>query len=141
MPPIYFLLILCAATVVALVIQLVRRRSRISDLRRLAQEWQMHYTPGDRFRLGLRVAHALDVPGAAAVRIVDIIYGTEGASYRYYFTTHYTTGVLKRKIDHAAVATTTEPKERSVCGGLELRLAPAHLSIAEQYRHLHGDKD
>jgi len=136
-PPLYFLLILCSATAIALLVQLIRRRSRIALLRQLAHDWQMHYTPGDRFRLAPRIAAHLPAPGAAAVQIVDIIYGTEGASYRYYFTAHYTTGVLKRKIDHAAVATTTESKDRAISSLGELRLAPAHLSIPEQYRHLH----
>ena len=99
----------------------------------------MHYTPGDRFRLSDRVAQRLGVPGAAGVRVRDVIYGSEGESYRYYFTAEYTVGVLRRQSDQRVVCTATEKKERGDGGAMgEVVTAPMELAIVEQYRRLRG---
>lgn len=138
-PPILFLAILIALTAGALAIHLARRGRRIARLRRLATEWQMHYTAGDRFHLADRIPERLGVPGAASVRVRDVIYGTEGDRYRYFFTAFYTTGVLRRKLDEAAVCTVSERRQRSETGVRELsKVARAGeaLSIPEQYAEL-----
>ncbi len=138
MSPFVFLMILVAGTVIALGVQIVLRRVRSGGLRQLAQAWGMHFTPGDRFRLRRRIVDRLSMPGAAGVHVQDVIYGTEGEKYRYYFTVEYTSGVLKRKIDHRNVCTTTEPKERQVGGRVsEIVTAPPYLPLVEQYEHLH----
>ena len=67
----------------------------------------------------------------------DVIYGTEEQSYRYYFAVHYTTGVLKRKVEELSVCTVTEPREREGGDGFSpLATAPGELTVIEQYEHL-----
>ena len=137
MSPIQFLVLVCVTTAAIVIVHLILRQVRRGQLRRLAQEWQMHYTPGDRFKLGPRVATELSVPGAASVRVEDVIYASEGDSYRYYFTAVYTAGVLKRQTDHRRVCTATEKKERGAIREMTgLELGPMELSVVEQYRRL-----
>ena len=136
-PPLLFLVLICCVTLAAAIVHVILRRTRIVRLRKLAHEWQMHYTPDDRFRLGPRVAERLGVPGAAGVAIEHVIYASEGDSYRYYFTATYTTGVLKRKSDHRCVCTAAEKKEREPSTQMTpLVIAPEELPLVEQYRHL-----
>ncbi len=135
--PIFFLTILVTATIAAVVTHLILRHLQITRLRQLAARWQMHYTPGDRFRLAPRIAPRLGVPGAATVRVQDVIYGREGDFYRYYFTTHYTTGVLKRKVDERSVCTLIERKDREQGADRgALVVAPGELTVVEQYENL-----
>ncbi|HEX8522501.1 MAG TPA: hypothetical protein VF669_09620 [Tepidisphaeraceae bacterium] len=137
MTPIVFLSILLIATAAVTIVQMVRRRIEISRLRQLASRWQMHYTPDDRFRLSTRVAPRLGVPGAACVRVQDVIYGSEGDCYRYFFTAQFTIGVLKRKSDEQSVCTITEQKARE--GNHELgpiTVASGGVTVVDQYEYL-----
>jgi hypothetical protein len=136
--PILFLSILIAATLAATATHLILRQIQMKRLRQLAARWQMHYTPGDRFKLSNRLAPRLGVPGAAMIRVQDVIYGREGESYRYYFTANYTTGVLKRKVDERAVCTLTELKDRDRASADlgPLQTATEGLTILEQYENL-----
>jgi hypothetical protein len=137
MSPIQFLIALAVLTAGASIVQAVLRRRQMRILRRLAAEWGMHYTPRDRFRLAVRIAEAIPVPGAAGVRVLDIIYGTEEDRRRYFFTAEYTAGVLKKKTDHRRAGSFAEPKERAETGGaLELRMGKEDLALIEQYREL-----
>jgi hypothetical protein len=135
--PLLFLILIGAATVAAALVHLALRRARLAQLRRLAQGWQMHYTPDDRFGLAPRAAQALGVPGAAGVRVEDVIYGSEGESYRYYFTIAYTIGVVRRQSDQRCVCTATEKKARDAAHQMEaFQAAPMELPILEQYRRV-----
>src|SRR5688572_7241313 len=137
MSPGQFLVLVCVAMAAIVIVHVVLLQVRRGQIRKLAQEWQMHYTPGDRFKLGTRVATELGVPGAASVRVEDVIYASEGDSYRYYFTAVYTAGVLKRQTDHRRVCTATEKKERSSINEIAaLELGPMELPVVEQYRRL-----
>jgi hypothetical protein len=133
--PLWFLALLGGVTLLAGVYQIVMRQRQMRELRRLAAQWQMRYTAGDRFRLAARVAERLGVPGASGVRVEDIIYGTEEDHYRYFFTAEYTAGVLRKKTDHRCVATFREPKDRRG-GGSELVVAGEELSRMEGYREV-----
>ena len=135
--PLLFLALVCGVTLVALIVHLALRRARVGRLRRLAQEWQMHYTPDDRFGLASRASQALGVPGASNVRVEDVIYGGEGESYRYYFTVEYTIGVIRRQTDQRCVCTATEKKARDAARPMEhFESAPMELPILEQYRRV-----
>jgi hypothetical protein len=112
-------------------------RRRRAVLRRLAAGWQMHYTPFDRFRLAPRVAPRLPVPGAAAVRVKDLIYGLEGDQLRYIFVAEYTMDTVAAQRRCEAVVTFAEPRERrDESSSVELILAPKGLSVIEQYEYL-----
>jgi hypothetical protein len=137
MSPVMFLALMGIATLGAAVAHVVLQRRRAADVRKLAQEWEMHYTPDDRFRLGDRIAAELGMPGAAEVRVEDVIYGSEGDWYRYYFTVEYTIGVLRRHHDVRCVCMTTERKERH--GMREMgkpTVGPMKVPVVEQYRRL-----
>jgi hypothetical protein len=137
MSPTIFLLLAVILTTGAACAALAAERRRRAALRRLAEGWQMHYTPYDRFRLAARVAPRLPAPGAAAVRVKDLIYGLEGADIRYIFIAHYTTGTVSAERRHAAVVTFAEPRERRENLPVELLVAPEQLPVLEQYEHLH----
>jgi hypothetical protein len=137
MSPLEFLALMLSITAIAAAAQWVLRRRQVTALRRLAAEWRMHYSPVDRFRIAAKIAPRLPVPGAAAVRVVDLLYGIEDRHYRYMFVTEYTTGVIRTKTGIRRVATFVEPRDPDKNGAaLELVMAPAELSILEQYRAL-----
>ena len=137
MTPLEFLTVMLVLTAVAAAVHMIRRRRHMTALARLADEAQMHYTPADRFRLAPRIAQRLPVPGAAAVRVLDLLYGVEQQNYRYVFSTEYTTGVLRTKTGVRRVATFAEPRDPGAkTDTLELTFAPPELPVVEQYRHL-----
>ena len=142
MTPLEFLAFMLVVTAVAAGVHAIRRRRHMAALRRLAEEAWLHFTAADRFRLAPRIAQRLPVPGAAAVRVLDLIYGVERQNYRYVFATEYTVGVLRSKQGVRRVVTFTEPRDPSAaaddCGRRpdELVFAPEDLPVIEQYRHL-----
>src|SRR5437016_13269320 len=93
-PP-QFLALMLLITVAAGSIRMIARRRHVTRLRQLAGERKMHFSAADRFRLATKIAPHLAVPGAAGVRLVDLLYGIERQNYRYVFATEYTTGVLR----------------------------------------------
>jgi hypothetical protein len=137
MPPIILLAIVCALTAAALMADVMRRRRMHCTLRRLAVEQRMHFSVHDQLRLGPRVASGLNVPGAAAVGIIDLLYASEDGRYRYVFTVEYTTGVVQSKRRVRRAAAFSEPKERTeTVPPCAIRLAPLELSLLEQYHWL-----
>ena len=140
MTPLDFLFITLALTVLAAGVQFATRRRHVRRLRQLARDWDLHYSTADRFRLAARIAPKLPVPGAASVRVTDLLYGIEQENYRYLFCAEYTTGVLRTKTGVRRVATFSE--RRSAIGSnsntmSEVVFAPEGLSVLEQYRKLH----
>ena len=129
-PPIFFLSLLVIGTIGMLVIHLLSNRLHRRRLIALAREWRMHYAPDDRFNLAARVAQKMPIPGAADVRIVDLIYGSERGTRRYVFCAHYTRGVVRWKRREKCVASLTESKEN----WSSLDVAPGEMSVVEQYR-------
>ena len=129
-PPLLFLAILLAATSAALIVQRAADRIHHRRLTSLAREWRMHYAPDDRFNLAPRVAERLSLPGAADVRVVDLIYGSEQGTRRYVFSAHYTKGVVRWKRRAKCIASLSESKD----GWSSLKVASAELSLLDQYR-------
>jgi hypothetical protein len=141
MTPLEFLTFMIALTAAAAAVEAGRRYRHTTALRRLAAERGMHFSADDRFRLAPRVAQRLPVPGAAAVRVLDLLYGVERDNYRYIFATEYTTGVLRSKTGVRRVATFAEPRDPAGGGNHtgdigELLFAPDGLPLVEQYKHL-----
>ncbi len=136
MNPTVYLAVLLAITVIAAVRQYRLRRSLARELRRLAADWRMNYSSGDPLKLTQRIAGVFPVSGAAHVTITDLIYGLENDRYRYYLATEFTVGLTRSKKRVRRVVTFTEPR----AGGRAfspMRVAPAELSIVEQFEHLH----
>jgi hypothetical protein len=138
MSPSATFLITLAVTIAALIVHALLRRSLRSKLAALAKEWQMHYSPDDRFQLADRVAEMLPQPGAARVQVADLIYGNEGDGYRYVFSASFTLGVLCGRKRRMHVATFRESSRRgSGETASPLVLASEGLSVVEQYRELY----
>ncbi|MGH7214940.1 MAG: hypothetical protein ACREIT_09270 [Tepidisphaeraceae bacterium] len=138
MSPLTFLLIILTLTTTAVVLQAGYRFRLRRALSKLAEQWRMHYAANDRFRLAGRVAQELPEPGAADVRVRDVLYDTEGDAHRYLLTAEYTAGVVRSKKRHRQVCTLRESKTRA--GEFTpMVLAPRELTILEQYRTLHHD--
>ena len=137
MTPLEFLTFMLVTTAVAAAVHMMRRRRHMAALQRLAGEVRMQYSAADRFRLAPRIAQRLPVPGAAAVRVLDLLYGVEQENYRYVFSAEYTTGVLRTKTGVRRVVTFAEPRDPAAKHDtMALTFAPPELPVIEQYRHL-----
>jgi hypothetical protein len=138
MSPSLFFLLTLAVTVGAMIVHAVARRALRCKLAALADEWKMHYCPDDRFQLADRVAEMLPLPGAARVRVTDLIYGNEDDGYRYVFSASFTLGVLCGKKRRMQVATFRESRQRDCADTASpMILADEGLSVVEQYRKLY----
>jgi len=136
-PPIYLLAGTLLLTIAVAVVDAARRRRVQSVLRRLAVEKHLHFSPRDQLRLTDRVAAHLPVPGAAHVRVTNLLYGTADGVHRYVFTAEYTVGVVRSKKRVRRAAGFSEPRETRAYAPLAvITLAPADLSLPEQYRAL-----
>ncbi len=132
--PALLLLIAIAITVLAAGGSALERWIRRRALAKLAKEWRMHYSPRDVFNLAPRLASKLPVPGAADVRVVDMIYGTRHEGYCYIFTAEHTTGVVRSKSRRRCVVCVVEPRTpREAPIWSSLRIAPQDRSLLEQY--------
>jgi hypothetical protein len=140
MTPGLLLLSCVLLTAAAAVLDVLSHRHRGRALRALAAQWRMNYHPADQLRLASKVLPRLPVPGAANVRVMDLIYGSDRDRYRYVFSVEYTIGVVGPKRRVVRVATLSEPRERGGSGPITLRLAPDEGSIIDQYRSLGPEK-
>jgi hypothetical protein len=137
MSPASFLALTICITAAAMAAQMMLRHRRRRGLRELARGWDMHYSPGDRFRLAARVAERFPVSGAADVRVNDLIYGNEDELYRYIFSAEYTEGVIRSKRRVRRVMTFTEPKGRSdATKWSAFVLAEKEKPLVDQYKEL-----
>jgi hypothetical protein len=128
------LLALCALTVAAALLDVFVHRRRSRALRALATQWRMNYHTSDQLRVTPKVLSKFPIPGAANVRVMDLIYGSDRDRYRYVFSVEYTLGLtgLKRRV--VRVARLTEPRDRADAGALSLTLAPPEGHLLDQYR-------
>jgi hypothetical protein len=138
MPPIDLLILLLLATAIAWATDRWRRSRVHSAYREMAVAHRMHYSPGDPLRLTPRVAARFPVPGAAAVRIIDLLYRTDEQNHHYVFTAEYTLGVVGPKNRIRRTAAFTESK-LGEAAPQPIRLAPAELPLVEQYRRILGE--
>ena len=137
MPPLVLLSTLVVTTLAAWSIDRARRGVAAAAYRRLARSHEMHYSPGDPLRLTPRVAAALPVPGAAAVRVIDLLYRTDAAGHHYVFTAEYTVGVVNVKHRLRRAAALDEPRGASG-PAIGVRLAAEGVPLVEQYASLLG---
>jgi hypothetical protein len=137
MTPIDVLAFTVFVTAVAVAAESIAARRRRKVLRRLAAEWGMTYSAFDSLRLTPRVARAFPIPGAANLRITDVIYGIENERYRYVFRAEFTLGTVRNRRRLARVATFSEPRDRQrPQGSSPVVLAPDAGEMVDQYRHL-----
>jgi hypothetical protein len=132
-----FLSLVVELTVLAWVTHVALHFLRRQRLRRLSSEWHMGYAQADLFNLAGRIAPLFPIPDATNLRIVDLIYCSEGPSHRYVFTAEYTCSIDGGCARERRVMTFCEPQGDSLPGSpLTLIAAPEELSIVEQYRYL-----
>jgi hypothetical protein len=137
-PEIY--LILVVAVLAAIVCHsTLRGYLQRRQLRELARKWNMHFAPGDRLRIAQRAARHFPIPGAASIRVRNLIFRTEADRHQYLFTVDYTIGVIRGKVGRSSVAGFEEPVTRGSKTHLPqpvLFLAPRHLSVPAAYEHV-----
>lgn len=136
--PAALLILLVWLTGLAAGVDAVLRRRRGRALRRLAAEWGMNYSPADSFRVAAKIARDFPVPGAAGLRVTDVVYGTEKGRHRYVFTAEFTTGVVgvKQRVSRVAAFTESRDRDRAAREPADLLLAPEDGDLLEQYRRL-----
>ena len=121
----------------AYVVDSITRRRSADALRRLAGEWRMNFSLTDRLNLTGKVARHFPIPGAANLRVTNVIYGTARERYHYIFTAEYTIGVVRAKRRLTQAGSFSEPRGREDGPGIEtVVLAPPGKSLVEQYRSL-----
>lgn len=132
MSPPEFLLLTGELTTAAAVVQQLLGRQHRGRLRELARQWGLHYTPTDPFRLTPRVARHFPVPGAAGLRLSDLIYGQIANHFRCVFTCEYTVGVIsgKRRVVRAGALRETSAH------AFDITLGQPTDRIIDQYREL-----
>jgi hypothetical protein len=136
MSPAVFLLGLVALTAVAVGLDVIVHRRRSCRLRALAAQWRMNYHASDQLRITPKVIAKLPIPGAANVRVLDLIYGSDAAGYRYIFSVEYTVGLIGPKRRVVRVAALSEPRSvgEASADQLTMTLAPRGHRLLEQYR-------
>src|SRR5436305_11240668 len=110
-PPLLFFAVLLIGTLALFIVQVLADRVHRRRMTALAREWRMHYAADDRFNLAPHVAERLSLPGAADVRIVDLIYGSHQGTRRYVFCAQYTRGVVRWKHRQQCVGALAETKD------------------------------
>jgi hypothetical protein len=141
MKPLTFLILLIGITLWAIAVQRTRDLLHRRRLAALAHRWNMHYAPTDRFKLAASVAEQLPEPGAADVLVKDLIYGSEGDTFRYLLTAEYTIGVVRAKRRRRQVCTFRETRVPGGGSFSPLVLAPQDRGVVEQYEYLHQALD
>jgi hypothetical protein len=137
MSPSLFLALTLLLTAVAVTVDFLSRRRLRCQLQSLATELKMAYSHSDRFALADRVAEYFPIPGAAALRVIDLLYSSDADSYRYLFCAEYTCGVIRSKRRMLRAVSLREPKGRTdPTIWANMRLAPENLPLLEQYRLL-----
>jgi hypothetical protein len=135
LPPIFLLFALLLLTAGAVVVDAYYRRQRHGVFRLLAVEHRMHYSARDSLRLTPRVAAALPIPGAAAVRVIDLVYRSDDVAHHYVFTAEYTIGVIGPKTRVRRAGSFSEGKSAS-SNAIVVRLGSNDVPLIEQYRVL-----
>lgn len=137
MAPLVFLAAMTGLTAVAWMIHAAVRSGQRRALRRLAGQWQMRYSERDLFHIGQRIAEIFPVAGAADVRVMDLIYGTQGQRHRYLFTAQYTAGEVHDQRREERAMTFCESMEGGgACDRSPLVLGEEGYELVEQYRRL-----
>jgi hypothetical protein len=138
MPPIVLLFVLLILTGAAWFTDRRIRGRGQAIYREIALAGGMHYSPSDPLRLTPRVAAHFPVPGAAAVRVIDLLYRTDEQHHYYVFTAEYTIGVVGPKHRVRRAASFIESKSTGLIPN-QVRLGPSDLPLVEQYRSLIAD--
>ncbi len=136
MAPLELLILAIAVTAAAAGWNYLMRYQQQQTLARMARRMGMNFVSFDRFRLAERVCELFPVPGAADVRVLDVIYGLGEDCHRYIFAVHYTEGVLRAKHRRQRIAAIIEPRGQGPVRPAELFVATPGDDVYAQYRTL-----
>jgi hypothetical protein len=140
MEPAIFLTFLMMLTAAGAIAQMLATRRRRRSLCNLAKQWQMHFAPWDRLKLAQRIGTKIPVLGAADVRVMDLLFRTEGSRHRYIFTVEYGVGIIRGKRRRQRIGGFDEPVHRGnpapPVQDVNLILAPESLGRLDAYRHV-----
>lgn len=135
MSAILFLLLMFCLAGVPVVWHVGSRMRRTRRLGELAGQVGMHYSAADRFRLGARLADKLPVPGAAEIRVFDVLYRLEAEHYRYVCSAEYTVGAMRAKRRQTCIVSITEPRDRGQLETMGVQVAAVQEgSVLDRYR-------
>ena len=133
MSPLKFLLVVLGITFAAAAGQRIVNFRRRRILANLANQWQMHFVARDRFHVALRVCACAPTPGAADVRVMDVIYGMHDGRRVHLFTCEFGVGTIHSQSRRHCVAAFAESAgEHQPIS--ELIIAPDKLPRLDQYR-------
>jgi hypothetical protein len=137
MTPMGFLAIVVGLTGIGVVYQVITRGREMRALAVLAGQQRLNYSATDHLRLAPRVAEHFPIPGAADLRVYDLIYGASAERYLHLFTVEYTAGVVHMRHRVRRACMFDESRDPQHRGQAPLiRLAPHDLPLLEQYQHL-----
>ena len=121
------MMLLTALALAGALLELLVRRAR---LRKLAREagWEYHTTAGPELR-GALLRH-VPAPGAAAVRVIDVLSET-GSRSRHIARVDYGLGAVHQRRDNTRIIAIHRE-----AAGETVHIAPLDLPRIEQYRHL-----
>lgn len=128
MIPSFILLVLLEITIAAVMWQILVRRRRTSTLQRLAKEWDMHFQSTDHFNLTAKMVDHLPIPGAAAIKAIDLLYTQQAGDFFCAFTVSFTRGAVGTKHRQFRVAAIRQIGDRHT-----YILAPDEGNVSEQY--------
>lgn len=136
--PLFFFGLMVLVTATGMTVNAIQHRRVHVRMLELAEELNMAYSQSDRFGLADRVADHFPVPGAAALRVLDLFYVSEKGGYRYLFSAEYSLGVVRAKHREVRAASLVEARGSGDASWKTLQVAPADLPLIEQYRFLAG---
>jgi hypothetical protein len=137
--PALYLILLLGVLAGAVTADTIRHFYCRHKLRACAHVWQMHFAAGDRLRLARRIVHRFPVPGAALIRVRDLIFRTDDSRHQYLFTVDFTVGIIRGKIGRSRVAGFSEPVtrgQRAQPHPPNLIVAPRQLSGPDAYQYV-----
>ncbi len=137
MTPSILLCLLVLLTLTGALAQRLAKRCRQAIFRQLARDWGMHYSEADQLRLGERIAEHFPIPGAASIRVIDLIYGTREHQRHFIFTVDYTLGLTsqhhRRRRAGACIESRSGPENK--LSSIPL-LGSTRTPLVEQYQLL-----
>lgn len=139
MTPPSFVLAAVALTLLAYLLHRAMRHRLKAGLRQLARQHRLSYVQDDLFGLGDRIAGRFPVPGGADIRILDVLYATQGARHRYLFTAEYTRGVINRHVREAMVLSFCEASEGGDPCPSALLAGDETMRVIDQYEAMLKD--
>ena len=124
------MVLLTALVLAGALVELTLRRAR---LKLLARDAGWEYEPGSRPELTEAVVRLIPAPGAANIRVIDVLRSTGGASRFTIARVDYSLGAVRQRRDNTRIFAIGD----GLVGDVRtVQMAPLDLPRMDQYRHL-----